>query len=262
MRRRSGFDTCIFYQTMQPRFFCCNDIFIGQTLELDLATGHHASRVLRLKPGNAVIVFNGKGGEFHARIENIRKTSTTVIVGQFEAVERESPLTIEIAQAVCVNEKMDWIIQKSIELGATSIQPLFTTRSIVRLSEERAIKRLRHWQKIIISACEQCCRNRIPIISPPLTLTDWLSCRKADQPSHLNFMLSVNGDQRLKNLPEPSSNTSMTLTVGPEGGWTPEEEDILHQHGFIALKVGQRIMRTETAALATLAAIQTYWGDF
>lgn len=247
---------------MPPRFFCSDNLFSGQTLELDLATGHHASRVLRLKPGDTIVLFNGQGGEFKARIENIRKTSTIVSVGQFEATERESPLSIEIAQAICVNEKMDWIIQKSVELGATSIQPLFTARSIVRLSEERTKKRLQHWQKIIISACEQCCRNRIPVISPPLTITDWLSYRKTDKPNHLDFMLSVNGDQRLKNFPEPLPITPVTLAVGPEGDWTPEEEIILDQSGFNALQVGQRIMRTETAALAALAAIQAYWGDF
>jgi len=247
---------------MPPRFFHPDDISTGQILELDLAAGHHASRVLRLKPDDPVILFNGKGGEFHAHIKNIRKTTTVVIIDQYQAIERESPLDIEVAQAVCTNEKMDWIIQKSVELGVMRIQPLFTARSIVRLSEERTIKRLQHWQKVIISACEQCCRNHIPTISSPIALADWLGYRKTDIPHQLDFMLSIKGDQCLKNFPKQLPDSPLTLAVGPEGGWTQEEETILLQAGFSALKVGKRIMRTETAALATIAAMQMYWGDF
>lgn len=248
---------------MSPRFYHAEDIFIGQTIELNLAAGHHASKVLRLKVGDSVILFNGKGGEFHAHIDNIRKTSTTVVIDQFDDIERESPLTIALIQTLCVNDKMDWIIQKSVELGVTSIQPVITTRSIVRLSEERAIKRLEHWRKIIIAACEQCRRNRIPMIAPLNSLTDWLSVRKASTPQHLDFMLSITGSHCLKNFTKPPlSDIQLTLAVGPEGGWTEDEEIILQQAGFTALRVGQRIMRTETAALATIAALQTCWGDF
>ncbi len=247
---------------MLPRFYHAEYIFIGQTIELNFAASHHANKVLRLKTGDSIILFNGRGGEFHAHINTIRKTSTTVIIDQFDAIERESPLTITLIQALCVNDKMDWIIQKSVELGVTRIQPVITTRSVVRLSEERAIKRLEHWQKVIIAACEQCRRNRIPVITPLTSLTDWLSTRKTDAPQRLDFMLSTTGNHCLQNFPKPLSDTQLTLAVGPEGGWTEDEAIILQQTGFIALRIGQRIMRTETAALATISALQTCWGDF
>ncbi|HNP25264.1 MAG TPA: 16S rRNA (uracil(1498)-N(3))-methyltransferase [Nitrosomonas sp.] len=249
---------------MPPRFFHAGEIYAGKTVELEMTTGHHAARVLRIKAGDSIILFNGKGGEFSARIARIRKTATQVIIDQFNAIERESPLAIELVQAICVNEKMDLIIQKSVELGVTSIQPVTTTRSIVRLSEERTMKRLQHWQRVIISACEQCGRNFIPAIFPLVALTDWVSNKnsktKADH--HLNFMLSTTGKESLKNLPRPSLNTHLTLAVGPEGGLTSEEENILQQANFTPLRVGKRILRTETAALATIAALQMYWGDF
>ncbi|MCC6923353.1 MAG: 16S rRNA (uracil(1498)-N(3))-methyltransferase [Nitrosomonas sp.] len=247
---------------MSPRFYHADDIFVGQTIELNLAAGHHASRVLRLKIGDLVIVFNGRGGEFQAHIKNIRKTSTTLIVDRFDGIERESPLIITLTQALCANDRMDWIIQKSVELGITRIQPIITTRSIVRLSDERAAKRLEHWQKIIISACEQCGRNRIPTIALPHSLIDWLSARESDTLQQRYFMLSINGSHSLKNFPPPPADTQLTLAVGPEGGWTADEDIILQQAGFTTLRAGRRIMRTETAALATIAALQAYWGDF
>jgi 16S rRNA (uracil1498-N3)-methyltransferase len=247
---------------MSPRFYHADDIFVGQTIELNLAAGHHASRVLRLKIGDSVIVFNGRGGEFQAHIKNIRKTSTTLIVDRFDDTERESPLIITLIQALCANDRMDWIIQKSVELGITRIQPIITTRSIVRLSDERAAKRLEHWQKIIISACEQCGRNRIPTIALPHSLIDWLSARESDTLQQRYFMLSINGSHSLKNFPPPPADTQLTLAVGPEGGWTADEDIILQQAGFTTLRAGRRIMRTETAALATIAALQAYWGDF
>lgn len=249
-------------QIMLPRFYHTDDIFVGQTIELNFAAGHHASRVLRLKIGDSVIVFNGRGGEFQAHIKSIRKTSTTLIVDRFDDIERESPLIITLVQALCANDKMDWIIQKSVELGITRIQPIITTRSIVRLSEERAAKRLEHWQKVIISTCEQCGRNRIPMIVLPQSLIDWLSARKSDAQQHLDFILSVNGSHCLKNFTSPPAETQLTLAIGPEGGWTADEEIILQQAGFTTLRAGRRIMRTETAALATIAALQTCWGDF
>ncbi|MCP5276182.1 MAG: 16S rRNA (uracil(1498)-N(3))-methyltransferase [Burkholderiales bacterium] len=247
---------------MPPRFFHADDIHIGQIVELEITTAHHAARVLRIKTGDPVILFNGQGGEFSAHIESIRKATTTVFIDQFNAVERESPLTIELAQTICVNEKMDLIIQKSVELGVTSIQPISTTRSVVRLSEDRAKKRLQHWQRVIISACEQCGRNFIPPIAPLISLTDWISRKKNKTSDHLSIMLSATGKESLKNLPRPLSETHFTLVVGPEGGLTSEEEMILQQANFQPIRIGKRILRTETAALATIAAMQILWGDF
>lgn len=247
---------------MPPRFYHTEEISVGQTVELNLAAGHHASRVLRLKIGDSITVFTGRGGEFQAHIKSIQKTSTSIIIDQFDDIERESPLTITLIQALCANDKMDWIIQKSVELGVTRIQPIVTTRSIVHLTEERAAKRLAHWKKIIISACEQCCRNHIPIVEQPQSLTDWLSTRETDMQQHLDFMLSLNGHHCLKDFPRPAAGTQLTIAIGPEGGWTEDEEIILRQAEFTALRTGRRIMRTETAALATIAALQACWGDF
>ena len=247
---------------MTPRFYLAREIVSGQIIELDVAAAHHASRVLRLKRGDAVSVFNGTGGEFRAHIQNIGKTSLTVSVAEFAAIERESPLNIGVVQALCTNEKMDWIIQKSVELGVNRIQPVTTTRSIVRLSRERAAKRLLHWQKVIISACEQCRRNRIPILSPLVALDYWLSSRQNTPSPQLNCVLSISGNHRLNTIPTPTADTAVTLAVGPEGGWSEAEEGMLLQSGFHALRVGQRILRTETAAMATIAAMQTCWGDF
>ena len=247
---------------MPPRFFHHDDIYVGQCVELENTNAHHAVRVLRIKAGDGIILFNGKGGEFSAHIESIRKTTTKVIIDQFNAVERESSLDIDLLQAVCVNEKMDLIIQKSVELGVTSIQPISTTRSIVRLSKERATKRLQHWNHVVISACEQCGRNFIPTILPLTSLTDWVSNNKTNTSNRLRYMLSTTGNESLKNMTEPIPTSNFTVVVGPEGGLTSEEEIILQQVDFKPLRIGKRILRTETAALATIAALQMKWGDF
>lgn len=247
---------------MPPRIFHTGDISVGQTLELATTAGHHATRVLRARIGDSVTLFNGKGGEFLARIVSAQKLVTTVTVDEFIATERESSLTIELAQALCVNEKMDLIIQKSVELGVSSLQPIITTRSIVRLSDERAKKRLEHWQRVIISACEQCGRNYVPTISPLVSLVKWIDTKTRTASDHLGFALSVTGNTSLKDLPIPRSTPHLSLVVGPEGGFTTEEAAILEQAGFLSLRLGNRILRTETAAMAAIAALQMQWGDF
>lgn len=248
---------------MHARFYHPEKIATGQYIELSDDNKHHAARVLRLKAGDTVTLFTGQGGEFSAQIEAITKSRTTVLVQAYHETDRESPLTIELAQAVCVNEKMDWIIQKAVELGVSRIQPLVTTRSIVHLSDERAAKRLQHWQKIIISACEQCGRNRLPEIFPLVDLPHWLSQKKASASAEeIRLLLSTRVSGGLKQIPQPSVDACVIIGVGPEGGFTPEEEiAMLHTH-FTPLRLGQRIFRTETAALATVAAIQALWGDY
>tara|TARA_R110002073_G_scaffold192390_3_gene351195 strand:+ start:1343 stop:2089 length:747 start_codon:yes stop_codon:yes gene_type:complete len=248
---------------MPPRFYYTEEITINQAIELPIDARHHATRVLRLRTGDIVTLFNGKGGEFSAQIAHITKSNTTVLINKHYAIERESPLIIELAQAICINEKMDWIIQKSVEVGVTYIQPIITDRSVVRLSNERAFKRLQHWQKIVISACEQCGRNHLPQVLPLISLTDWLHIKNLDDASHNScFMLSPSATERLKYFPTPPSNTRLTVVVGPEGGFTPEEEKNILRTGFTPLCLGKRILRTESAALATIAAMQTLWGDY
>lgn len=248
---------------MHARFYHPESISIGQHLALSNDNSHHAFRVLRLKAGDTINLFTGLGGEFVARIETINKSGITVLVLEYLTRDRESPLKIELAQAVCVNEKMDWIIQKAVELGISRIQPVTTVRSIVHLSGERSAKRLQHWQKIIISACEQCGRNQLPQIKPLITLPEWLSHKITMFTDHeIRLMLSTHSEQRLRDLPQPTVGANIVICVGPEGGFTEDEERAMIHAKFMPLHLGKRIFRTETAALAALAALQTLWGDF
>lgn len=248
---------------MHARFYHPAEITLGQLIELSAENKHHAARVLRLKRGDTITLFNGHGGEFSAHIEHISKSSTTVLIDAYHDIECESPLQIELAQAICVNEKMDWIMQKAVEMGVTSLQPITTTRSIVHLSDERSSKRLQHWQKIVISACEQCGRNQLPPILPLISLVQWLSKKKTTQSSNaLCLMLSTTATKSLKDLPKPSTGANVALVIGPEGGFTQEEEVAILHTGFIPVRLGKRILRTESAALAATAALQALWGDY
>ena len=160
-----------------PRFYCPEKIVADQPIALPAGVAHHALRVLRLEQDDELILFNGNGGEFPAVIEHIDKNGVTVVIGKHLDIERESPLVITLAQALCANEKMDWIVQKAVELGVSRIQPLDTKLSVVRLSGERAEKRMKHWQQVVISACEQCGRNRIPQVLPLISLSSWLGAQ-------------------------------------------------------------------------------------
>ena len=252
-----------------PRFYCPGKLAAGQVIELPVNVAHHASRVLRLKQGDSLILFNGAGGEFQAAIGNIGKNGVAAVIEKYLDIERESPLVITLAQAVCTSEKMDWLVQKAVELGVSSIQPLDTKLSVVRLSGERAEKRMKHWQQVVISACEQCGRNRIPQVLPLISLADWLGTQINERKnlsdgtlSNLRFLLSPTAKKGLRDFPEVSTIPALTLLVGPEGGLTSEEETAALISGFISLRLGQRILRTETAALAAVAAIQMLWGDY
>lgn len=252
---------------MTARFFHTLPIRDAERITLNSDTSHHAAQVLRLKPGDAVTLFDGTGGEFSGRLEQISKSGCQVRIERHLPVERESPLMIELAQAVCANEKMDWIIQKAIEQGATRIQPLITRRTLIRLTGERADKREQHWQKIIIAACEQCGRNQIPLLLPLMPLSHWLEQKlaekyKNDNPAGHDIMLSPAAHQRLVELSPPRTGECLTLLTGPEGGFTGEETDAAHLAGFIPVRLGNRILRTESAALAAIAAAQTLWGDY
>ena len=251
------------------RFYCPGEITPGRILELPPNAAHHAARVLRLEPGDRVTLFNGSGGEFSTVIASIGKSGTTVTVEEHLAAECESPLDITLVQAVCANEKMDWIIQKAVEMGVNRIQPISTTRSLVRLSGERADKRLQHWQQIVISACEQCGRNHLPQLLPVLSLSDWLSRQMGEHKilpgesvHNPCFMLLPTSKKRLRDFPEATQCSSLTVMVGPEGGFAPEEEAAALVAGLVPLKLGGRILRTETAALAAVAAMQALWGDY
>jgi 16S rRNA (uracil1498-N3)-methyltransferase len=252
---------------MTARFFHPESMHPGESVGLSNDTGHHAAQVLRLKPGDPIILFNGKGGEFSGQLAQVKKSGCLVQINHFLDIERESPLSIELAQAVCVNEKMDWIIQKAVEQGVTCIQPLITSRSVVRLVGERATKRQHHWQRVIIAACEQCGRNKIPQLRPLLSLAQWCEqkfARKKEVGERFrhNLILSPNAHLRLAELPPPLPDEWLTLLVGPEGGLSQEEISAALIIGFESIRIGKRILRTESAALVAIAAAQTLWGDY
>lgn len=252
-----------------PRFYCPGAITAGQVVELPANAAHHAARVLRLEQGDQVTLFNGEGGEFAAIIARIDKKGVAIAVEKYLAIKRESPLVITLVQALCANEKMDWVVQKAVELGVNRIQPVVSNRSVVRLSGERAEKRGQHWQQVVIAACEQCGRDQLPQVLPLRSLSDWLSEAAGQQAterasSKLRLILSPTADKSLREYAGSLSAAplSISLLVGPEGGLAPEEEAAAVAAGLIPLRLGSRILRVEGAALAAVAAMQVLWGDY
>lgn len=221
---------------------------------LDERNSHYLLRVLRLKPGDPLILFNGDGYEYNAILEQSTKKQATVRLQTRQSPQRESPLHIEIGQGVARGERMDFVLQKSVELGVNSITPLWTRRSQVRLDDKRLEKRLTHWRGVVHSACEQSGRVHVPSLQTPLDLDTWLTT-PADG---LNLVLSPHSDMTLKDL-QPA--TRVRVLVGPEGGLEDGEINAAEANDFQTVCLGPRILRTETAALATLTALQTLWGD-
>jgi 16S rRNA (uracil1498-N3)-methyltransferase len=241
-----------------PRFYVPERLAAGASCVLPDQAAHHAIRVLRMRPGDVVVLFNGEGREWEATIADMRKSGVSVKIGAPRARDVEAPLPIALAQSISSRERMDLTLQKATELGVAQIWPLATQRSVVRLSDERAERRVAHWQHLIAAACEQCGRNRLPEIRPPEPFPDWLS-RLPAQDSGVRLVLSPAASRRLADLPRPAS---VLLLVGPEGGLTPDEVELAQHLGFVAVRLGPRILRTETAALAAISAMQALWGDF
>lgn len=239
---------------MIPRFHFPGILPHAGEIELPAAAAHHALKVLRLARGDAVTLFDGGGGELEARLE-IRARKAYAIAGQWREIERESPLVIVLAQALASGDKMDWVIQKAVELGVAGIVPLQAARSVPRLAGERAGKRVAHWRQIVIAACEQCGRNRPPFIAPVQELAAYL-----DQGEAATRLILAPGGERLSAMPPPAA--PVHLLVGPEGGWSEEELALCQRSGCRAAALGPRILRTETAGLAAIAALQTAAGDF
>lgn len=217
---------------------------------------HYLSRVLRLKPGAGVTVFDGTGGDYPAVVEDVRRAASTLSTGEFRDVDIESPLTVRLAQGMGRGERTDFVIQKAVELGVSSIVPLSTRRSVVRLDAERAQRRLAHWQGIIVHACQQCGRNRLPLLHPVIKLNEWLRDYRSDGPDLILDPEAAGGLDELD-----YAGGAITLLVGPEGGLDPKERDAALATGFRGVSLGPRILRTETAAIAALTAVQFRWGD-
>lgn len=241
-----------------PRFFSALPIQASNELELPAAAAHHASRVLRLRVNDTVQLFDGTGIELTGSIREISSKRVVLEKLQASAVSRESPLRVVLAQALCSSEKMDWVVQKATELGVAEIQPVQTQRSVAKLPGERAQKRVDHWRSVIIAACEQCGRNVLPMIHAPQPLADWTGMSRA-QPGQ-KFILLPQASATFSNYPAPRE--TITLLIGPEGGFTADEADLAQWAGFVPIRLGGRVLRTETAALASIAALQAMWGDF
>ena len=210
-------------------------------------------RVLRLGAGDPLTLFDGRGGEYGARIVSAARSGITVEIGEHHARERESPLSITLVQGLSSSDRMDFIIQKAVELGVAAIQPVLTAKSVVRLSSERGAAKLAHWQRVAIAACEQCGRNRVPEIGAALPIAQY-----APNDAAMKIVLSPLATKDLKQFVQ----SPLTLAVGPEAGFDAAEEDLLAQKGFVPARLGPRILRTETAALAALAALNALQGDF
>ena len=240
-----------------PRFYCPPPLLASDFFDLPPAAAHHASRVLRLHVNDAVQLFDGTGVELHGIICEISGKKVVLEKLQVCAVNRESPLHIVLAQAMCSSEKMDWVMQKATELGVTEIQPVQTQRSVAKLAGERAKKRAEHWRNVSIAACEQCGRNVLPEIHAPQELGVWSATMRA---ASSKFILLPQASRALHDQPKPQG--VITLLVGPEGGFSADEALLAQQVGFAPIRLGVRVLRTETAAIAGIAALQTLWGDF
>lgn len=238
-----------------PRFYCASPFTPGEFFSLPANIAHHVN-VLRLAPDDSIMLFNGEGGEYQARLVSVEKKRAEAEILSFSPREAELPYAVTIAQALPEASKMDWIIEKTVELGAAAIQPLHSQRCVVRLSGERAEKRQVHWQRVIISAAEQCGRNRLAQLEQLADFNRWLA-QPATQP---RILFSPRTDQSLSGWAQSRDPQALTLMIGPEGGFTEQEEQLAVAHGALPLSLGPRILRTETAGMAAMAMLQGIWG--
>jgi len=226
----------------------------GAEIELPDRVARHCA-VLRLRRGDAIVLFNGEGGEFSAELMRVSRGDARACVISMQTPERESPLAVALAQCVSSRDRMDTTLQKATELGVSRIVPIASGRSIVKLSSDRADRRVAHWRNVVIAACEQCGRNQVPEVGAMIGFDAFLGQAAADG---LRLLLAPDADRDLKQLEPPGK---VTLLVGPEGGLAPEERQRAEKRGFLPVRFGPRVLRTETAPLAVIAAMQALWGD-
>lgn len=240
------------------RFYSPEKLRIGSCVKLSDNAAIHAAKVMRLTVGDPLVLFDGSGFDFVCSLTSIQKNATSAQVLESVVVNNESPLNITLLQGISSGDRMDYSIQKSVELGVKTIQPIATERSVVKLSTERSERRLEHWQNIVIAACEQSGRAVIPTVLPPKPLTNWLA---SNPPSSITrILLNPIGAKRLSELTKPEG--EIQLLIGAEGGLSNVEINLTTQAGFQSIILGSRILRTETAAPTALASLQTLWGDF
>jgi len=240
-----------------PRFFCRIPLAAGVEVALPKEAAHHAARVLRLVTGDAVTLFDGEGGEYPAQLCRIEGHTVVARVGAQRAIERESSLPVALVQSVATADRMDEAIRKSVELGVAAIVPVTSARSVSRLDSKRALARSDHWRQVIVAACEQCGRNRLPPLHPVRDLREWL---REPSPASLRLLAAPDAAHGLAQLALPEG--TIELLVGPEGGLAPDEAAAAIAAGFRPVRLGPRILRTETAGPAALAALSALWGDW
>jgi 16S rRNA (uracil1498-N3)-methyltransferase len=245
-----------FKDAPMPRFFCDQPLAIGAVFDLPPALAHHV-QVLRLAPGALITLFNGTGGEFTAWIGTMERKTVSVEIKAFSPREAELPYAITLAQALPEGAKMDWIVEKAVELGATAFHPLAAQRCVVRLAGDRAEKRVQHWRAIAVSASEQSGRNRVM----PVADMDAFNRYASQQDLHLRILLTPDAEDSLSHWARHQPPQSVSLMIGPEGGFSPDEQAHAIAHGVLALSMGPRVLRTETAGLAALAALNAIWGE-
>lgn len=249
-----------------PRFYLPEPMTLGDVISLPINLVHHCN-VLRLQLGAPLTLFNGLGGSYTATLNTLEKKHGTALISAFDAHEIELPYAVTIAQALPESGKMDWIIEKSVELGASAIKPMAAQRSVTRLSGERAEKRGQHWQGIIVAASEQCGRNRLATLHPVCDFKNVFA------PTNLPFkdvsthapsllFLSPTATQSLSTWAQLKPPHDVTLLIGPEGGFSEQEQALAIHQGAVAVSLGNRVLRTETAALAALSVLNGFWGGF
>ncbi|MGB1141423.1 MAG: 16S rRNA (uracil(1498)-N(3))-methyltransferase [Halioglobus sp.] len=237
-----------------PRIYTQAPLSEGTSRELEQGPSQHIARALRMQVDDALVLFDGSGAEYPATITSVTKKHVSVAIGERQAVSKESPLAIHLGIALSRGERMDFVIQKATELGVTELTPLFTERVEVKLNQERSEKKLRHWEAVAISACEQSGRNTLPSIHPPRQLVQWLDDTAAD----LKLVMHHRADKAAEAADRPGT---IALLIGPEGGLSQDEINGAESAGYRALQLGPRVLRTETAPLAAIAILQSQWGD-
>lgn len=238
-----------------PRIFISTKLEIKQKIVLDVAASRHILQVLRLQLNDQLLIFNNTGGEFKAHLIALDKQKAVVSLEEFIVRNNESPLTIALGQGISRGEKMDFTVQKAVELGVSTITPLFTSYCQVKLDDNRLEKKLHHWQGIAISAAEQSGRCYVPQILSSQTLIKWCS----NVPSGLRLIFDPKATNKLSGIKERPHN--ITILVGPEGGWSDEEIATAEQNHFLPITLGPRVLRTETSALTAISILQALWGD-
>jgi 16S rRNA (uracil1498-N3)-methyltransferase len=243
------------------RLFVDAPLASGTALSLPDGPARHLARVLRAQPGDALVIFNGRGGEFAASVESLRRNDVTVRIGAHDPVERESPLDTTLLQGIARGDKMDHILQKATELGVTRVIPVVTAHGNVRLDADNADRKQQHWRGVVVAACEQCGRNRVPEVSAATSLAAALAAVQAGLRAVMAPDDAATPLHALVAAGSPAAPRSIALLVGPEGGLANAEIQAARESGFTPCRLGPRVLRTETAGLAALAALQFTNGD-